>query len=170
MKVLETHYHNHYFRSRTEARWAVFLDSLDVKWNYETEAFDLDDGDFYLPDFWLPDLNTFLEIKGKPPTHKEIVKCRKLQFFTGFDVAIFHGLPMENEGTLFGQSSENGGMLTESPVQWMIEDNIIGFTYYPDDVPHANLSIAAIRARKARFEFEGARKLLNTVNYDQIAF
>ena len=39
-----------WFRSRGEAKWAVFLDHLDVKYEYETQGFDTD-GSWYLPDF-----------------------------------------------------------------------------------------------------------------------
>lgn len=42
------------FRSRTEARWAVFMTSLGVEWHYEYEGYSLPSGN-YLPDFWLED-------------------------------------------------------------------------------------------------------------------
>jgi hypothetical protein len=38
------------FRSRLEARWAVFLDQLDLSWEYESQGFVVD-GTPYLPDF-----------------------------------------------------------------------------------------------------------------------
>lgn len=43
------------FRSRLEARWAVFFTTLGIRWEYEPEGFDLD-GERYLPDFrvWTP--------------------------------------------------------------------------------------------------------------------
>lgn len=70
IKAIETGYAGHRFRSRLEARWAVVLDHLNVKWLYEHEGFETEHG-FYLPDFWLPDHNTFLEIKGGKPTSEE---------------------------------------------------------------------------------------------------
>lgn len=51
MKAIETYYNGYRFRSRLEARWAVFLDSLGVEYEYEPEGFDLGDGTCYLPDF-----------------------------------------------------------------------------------------------------------------------
>ena len=51
IKPIETIYHGYRFRSRLEARWAVFLDSLGVKYEYEPEGFKLPDGSMYLPDF-----------------------------------------------------------------------------------------------------------------------
>lgn len=51
IKSIETIYNGYRFRSRLEARWAVFLDSLGVKYEYEPEGFELPDGTRYLPDF-----------------------------------------------------------------------------------------------------------------------
>lgn len=56
MKVIETEYKGYRFRSRLEARWAVFFDACGVKWEYEPEGFDLGDGIYYLPDFLLHDI------------------------------------------------------------------------------------------------------------------
>ena len=62
MKAIETKYKEYRFRSRLEARWAVFFDSLALQWEYEKEGFDLD-GAWYLPDFWLPHWSMFIEVK-----------------------------------------------------------------------------------------------------------
>lgn len=51
IKPIETIYNGYRFRSRLEARWAVFLDCLGVKYEYEPEGFELPDGTRYLPDF-----------------------------------------------------------------------------------------------------------------------
>lgn len=61
---IQTRYRGHHFRSRLEARYAVFLDALGVRWQYEPEGFQLPSGP-YLPDFFLPEINggTWLEIK-----------------------------------------------------------------------------------------------------------
>lgn len=61
--TIETQYKGYRFRSRLEARWAVFLDALGVAWQYETEGFDVGEAGWYLPDFFLPDCSWFLEIK-----------------------------------------------------------------------------------------------------------
>lgn len=44
-------YNGTLYRSHLEARWAIFLDRLDVKNVYEPQGFDLGDGVLYLPDF-----------------------------------------------------------------------------------------------------------------------
>lgn len=50
IKAIETTYKGYRFRSRLEARWAVFFDACGYQWEYEPEGFDLG-GDWYLPDF-----------------------------------------------------------------------------------------------------------------------
>lgn len=65
LQAIETIYQGYRFRSRLEARWAVFFDALGVPYQYEVEGFDLD-GTWYLPDFWLPKHRAWVEIK--PPS------------------------------------------------------------------------------------------------------
>lgn len=64
MKAIETHYKGYRFRSRLEARWAVFFDSLNVEWQYELEGFDLGPAGLYLPDFYLPHVNLRFAVTG----------------------------------------------------------------------------------------------------------
>lgn len=65
---IETTYAGCRFRSRLEARWAVFFDELNVEWRYEPEGFriELSSGRRinYLPDFYLPESGTWVEVKG----------------------------------------------------------------------------------------------------------
>lgn len=63
MKAIETYYNGYRFRSRLEARWAVFFDAAEIKYEYEPEGFELDSGALYLPDFYLPDYKCFVEVK-----------------------------------------------------------------------------------------------------------
>lgn len=77
IKVIPTKYKGILFRSRTEARWAVFLDEMGYEWEYEKEGFELPSGR-YLPDFYLPKLQTYLEVKGQDFTDREIQKCAEL--------------------------------------------------------------------------------------------
>jgi hypothetical protein len=62
--AIETEYAGCRFRSRIEARWAVFFDHLQITWRYESEGFVLEDGTCYLPDFYLPEQELWVEIKG----------------------------------------------------------------------------------------------------------
>lgn len=63
IKPIETKYKGYRFRSRLEARWAVFFDALGAQWEYEKEGYDLGKDGWYLPDFWLPELQCWVEIK-----------------------------------------------------------------------------------------------------------
>lgn len=65
IKPIETEYNGYLFRSRLEARWAVFFDAAGIEYQYETEGFVLQDGTRYLPDFYLPWFNCYVEIKPK---------------------------------------------------------------------------------------------------------
>lgn len=70
IQAIETVYHGYRFRSRLEARWAVFFDALGIAWTYEPEGYDLN-GKWYLPDFWLPEFPLFIEIKPFDATKLE---------------------------------------------------------------------------------------------------
>lgn len=80
IQAIETRYAGCRFRSRLEARWAVFFDSLGIRWEYEPQGFRVVPcatcnahlrGSFeecvYLPDFRLPEQNVFFEVKGVAP-------------------------------------------------------------------------------------------------------
>ena len=88
--AIETRYAGILFRSRIEARWALFFDTLGVPYEYEKEGFDLD-GLRYLPDFWLPDQRIWYEIKGDIPDELECEKARRLSGYTQRPVYIAFG-------------------------------------------------------------------------------
>lgn len=63
IKPIPTEYKGIVFKSKLEANWAEWLDRVDIKWNYETHGFDVN-GTWYLPDFYLYEVNTIIEVKG----------------------------------------------------------------------------------------------------------
>jgi len=101
MKVIQTSYSGYLFRSRLEARWAVFFDSLNINWEYEKEGFEFKNGRRYLPDFWLLDVyarnnqwqGIWMEIKGVNPTEIEEYKCHLLEEATAQPVFLAVGIP-----------------------------------------------------------------------------
>lgn len=93
LKAIETHYKGYRFRSRLEARWAVFFDALGVTYAYEPEGYDLGDGFRYLPDFWLPGHEWYIEIKPTEPTQREIECVRRLAAQSGKHVVLLEGTP-----------------------------------------------------------------------------
>jgi len=93
IKPIETIYNGYRFRSRLEARWAVFFDALDIKYEYEKEGYDFGDGVYYLPDFWLPNSNVFAEVKPVPLSPTELKKCELLTRGTKKGVMLLVGPP-----------------------------------------------------------------------------
>lgn len=92
IKAIETRYKGYRFRSRLEARWAVFFDALGVPWEYEKEGYELPSGR-YLPDFWLPRERVWLEIKPNTPSDDEQRKCGDLAIQSGSSVILLCGSP-----------------------------------------------------------------------------
>lgn len=78
IKAIETRYKGYRFRSRLEARWAVFFDTLGIQWEYEKEGYDLGEAGMYLPDFWLPEKEVFFEVKGDYPSDTMLAKIESL--------------------------------------------------------------------------------------------
>lgn len=78
MKAIDTSYKGYRFRSRTEARWAIFFDAVGISYQYEPEGFDLGEHGCYLPDFRIPSVNAWVEIKGVQPTAKEFELAYRL--------------------------------------------------------------------------------------------
>ena len=94
MKAIETNYNGYRFRSRLEARWAVFFDTLNIDYLYENEGFILPQNGYYLPDFYLPKMKIFIEVKGTFPTQIEKEKAQELANESGCLVCIiFGGIP-----------------------------------------------------------------------------
>jgi hypothetical protein len=90
---IETVYKGYRFRSRLEARWAVFFDALSMRWDYEPEGYTLRDGTRYLPDFFLPDVGMWVEVKPPGASASEISKAKMLMQGTGQPVFITAGQP-----------------------------------------------------------------------------
>lgn len=83
MKAIETIYNGYRFRSRLEARWAVFFDTLGIEYEYELEGYDLGDAGKYLPDFFIPKASWHIEIKAS----SEMItpeEARKMRTFDNY--------------------------------------------------------------------------------------
>ncbi len=95
IKAIETVYKGHRFRSRTEARWAVFFDTLGLQWHYETEGYELGiSKTWYLPDFYMPTWDKYVEVKPlKQPNVEEMKKAALLVQHSGKPVLILIGQP-----------------------------------------------------------------------------
>lgn len=98
IKAIPTEYNGYLFRSRLEARWAVFFDALDIRYEYELDGYRMSDGTKYLPDFYLPDVNEgiFIEVKG-PMSAKDYHKTEMFWHESGTPLYVVGGLPTQSD-------------------------------------------------------------------------
>lgn len=169
IKAIETHYKGCRFRSRLEARWAVFFDFLGVHWEYEKEGYSLGDGLLYLPDFWLPQVDMWAEVKPTEFTRHERNKTRLLARGTGFPCLLLVGVP--HHRTVVSDEVADGdddphtcgyaltnyhGYVTDEGRFYSCPENEDGF---PDTLR------AEEAARSARFEFKKTVPALSRKEY-----
>lgn len=70
----------YWFRSKLEFKWAKFFHFMDIDWIYEPAQFKLPNGQKYTPDFYLPALRFWIEIKSRYPLEKERKKAQLLKY------------------------------------------------------------------------------------------
>jgi hypothetical protein len=101
MRAIETKYKGYRFRSRLEARWAVFFDALGLDWTYEPEGFALSNGERYLPDFYVRDIDDGLYVEVKPLKDPGIERAHELAGRLAADsgkwVLVVEGDPIEHQ-------------------------------------------------------------------------
>ncbi len=145
IKAIETSYKGYRFRSRLEARWAVFFDSLGVKWEYELEGYALPSGRKYLPDFMV---NTpqggyiFYDVKGAISSDDGKLKELHNALFAEYKnndhlslvprCAILIGDPVEHIGRKTVENNGYESVVSICPRCGIIEEPAYGFgeTYY----------------------------------------
>lgn len=87
-------------RSYTELMWARLMDAIDVFYLYEPDLIQVE-GCKYLPDFYLPAADIYLEVKGTYPTPEEKAKAEQAHKATGRPVVFLVSRP---------ESDKNGFM------------------------------------------------------------
>jgi hypothetical protein len=152
LKAIETSYAGCRFRSRIEARWAVFFDHLGIGWEYEPQGFDLPSGR-YLPDFLL-DLGggVWWEVKGAAPTQLERDLCWELLEATKQQVYLVHGAIPRDQ-----YDDPRIEHVSSTLVRWFIQPGAIGFVPASHEFEQKGTGAARLRsayrvARSARFE------------------
>lgn len=90
-KPIETIYNGYRFRSRLEARWAVFFDAAGIMYEYEPEGFELEDGTRYLPDFYFPAYGWYAEVKAPRDGASEEIEKASRFVGKGIDALILLG-------------------------------------------------------------------------------
>lgn len=140
IRPLETHYAGHRFRSRLEARWAVFMDKLDIPWEYEPQGYVVN-GAPYLPDFLVrpnTDGAFWLEIKGTFPDPDELTKAKGLAEGSGIPAFVYWAKPEPPAPDL--------GHLTEEEFNGWDRDGYVwtddqGWREYPTQPPKWQLDL-----------------------------
>jgi hypothetical protein len=101
IQAIQTSYRGYRFRSRLEARWAVFLDFLHIQFDYEPEGVILPGNVSYLPDFWLPQVEMWAEVKPNnrrdslAVTNDALYKAAQLAMASGHPVVFFDAMPRD---------------------------------------------------------------------------
>jgi hypothetical protein len=96
---IETHYGGCRFRSRLEARWAVFFDYLEIPWEFEPQGFQTSGGP-YLPDFWLPTFDKWAEVKGSLTIANQRALYAAAQELPGTGILMLGDVPRVDVGWL----------------------------------------------------------------------
>ena len=175
---IETRYNGYRFRSRTEARWAVFFDAAGIQYEYEKEGYALPSG-WYLPDFWLPDFKLWFEVKGQRPTPVEARLLSELVFASGHTGLLATGAPQPvaqilhfippRPGDFDGWDAGTQWYLCDDRRDdgqfWLVNDDCGAFHIGPDDchtnstpdhrkypAVHSATARSYRAARSARFE------------------
>ena len=106
-----TTYNGIKYRSKLEARWAAFFTTLGIEFDYEPEGFKFS-GQYkpngygspslsYRPDFFLPKLNVWAEVKPTAPTMEETAKVTRLSAETEQSVYFLFGPPKNDMGQVW---------------------------------------------------------------------
>lgn len=111
---IKTVYNGYLFKSKLEAKWAVFFDLIGIKYQYEPEAFAVGNG-WYTPDFYLPDVflrsddtpGIYLEIKPPQWDYDEAYIKKITTAMQGTTLVLFNGEPYDFYE--YGQRDDDGG-------------------------------------------------------------
>jgi len=126
IKAIDTFYNGNYFRARLEARWAVFFNECGIKYIYEPEGFVLENGQWYLPDFYLPQLDCYVEVKpfsggtlkdADVKSHLDY-KLKWVPFSHEKMLALLFGVPHANAFPVLGDPMYKEQVDEEFPFCW----------------------------------------------------
>ncbi len=77
-KPIETFYNGYKFRSKNEAKWAMFFDKVGIRYEYEPVTFWGWSKQQYKPDFYLPDYDKYVEVKSNTNAIHEDKMAQKI--------------------------------------------------------------------------------------------
>jgi hypothetical protein len=121
LRAIPTPYGGVKFRSRLEARWAIFFDRLHIPWEYEPQGFDIGDGEAYLPDFLLG-LGDIVWAEIKPSVWADPDGVRRWRKFMTAQPAGTRGMLLTSMNGHSDQVFESGetvdGTVLDLPDDW----------------------------------------------------
>lgn len=172
VEPIDTEYNGYKFRSRLEARWAIFFDELQIPYAYEPEGFNLT-GVRYLPDFHLTNnivLHQFkrpqpteiwIEVKHSPDlTDDEREKIAKFVKQTDHQILLIAGQPDLNVTLRFIDHHPTEGWFVKD-VRWIELDNKeIGL------VPIEKLNDSQISAQTETYRLREAYKMAKQARFE----
>lgn len=82
-----------YYDSQTEAAWAAYLQLHEVVFEHEPATYKLPSGHLYTPDFYLPEMDAFIEAKNGNANNLAAYKISQLAFATGKQGFMANGKP-----------------------------------------------------------------------------
>lgn len=85
-------YDGYLMRSKLEAKWSIVMGELGITYLYEYQSFETSLGK-YLPDFFLPDFDTWVEIKPISPSSVEQQKIIDVAVLTNKICFLLSGFP-----------------------------------------------------------------------------
>lgn len=177
IKAITTVYDGHKFRSRLEARWAVYFNALGLQYEYELEGFRLSGGVSYLPDFYIPSLRIHAEVKPSSElARSDLEKISKFSVEGDKSLLLIVGSPTNEEMYLISRASllpwedlcsaadDDEGLLQvfwESVRDWghvqlayLPQRNGLHLVYKTlPPMADYDLTSSLLKAKQARFEF-----------------
>lgn len=170
-RPIETEYAGIRYRSRLEARWALFFDAAGIDAQYEEQGFELSEGGeshLYLPDFRLP-CGTYVEVKAR--TSDEEMRWLKVFSDQVGSIMLVGPIPLVSTncgdvswmtlGTPWGDIRGGFGTYLKNKSPWWFfnEERERPVTTEQPEQPvfeytqlHVEIADAYAVARKARFE------------------
>lgn len=107
MRSIPALYEGKQYASRLEARWMVYWQMLGVEAIYEPEVLELDGEPplTYIPDFYLPSMRSWVEIKGEVVSDQvallTLEKCRRLAIQSNRPVILCYEEPYKPSCAVF---------------------------------------------------------------------
>lgn len=141
--AIETIYKGTLYRSKNEAKWAMFFDLCGIEYQWEPEKFIGWNRLPYIPDFFLPEHNTYVEVKSTFESIHEDYMERKINgvidyqttlvsnglLLLGafpFDVRIVDGLVLETNWLFWHKGVVSGtARFYAETVPWEDDDRVV---------------------------------------------